>query len=155
MIKLQVIGHLGKDASLNLVNGKNVINFTIAHSERYTSQGQQVERTTWVDCSYWTDKTAIVPYLKKGGQVFVEGAPDVRSYQKQDGTQGATLTLRVNNIQLLGAKPEGAPASGTAVVTPAATYGTPVNNSFAPAENNYTQAPVVNENNEVADDLPF
>ena len=35
MIKLQVIGNLGKDALVNNVNGKTVINFNVAHTERY------------------------------------------------------------------------------------------------------------------------
>lgn len=105
MIKLQVIGNLGKDAVVNSVNGKNVINFNIAHTERYKdAQGNQKDRTIWVECAYWTDRTAIAPYLKKGTQIFVEGNPDVRSYTTQDGRQGASLTLRIQNIQLLGTK---------------------------------------------------
>jgi len=60
MIKLQVIGNLGKDAQVNNVNGKTVINFNVAHTERYKdAQGNQKDRTTWVDCSYWTDRTAV------------------------------------------------------------------------------------------------
>lgn len=105
MLKLLVIGHLGRDASMNTVNGKNVINFPVAHSDRYKdAQGVQVERTTWVDCAYWTDRVAIAPYLKKGTQVYVEGTPDVRSYTTNDGRNGVTLTMRVMNIQLIGAK---------------------------------------------------
>ena len=80
MIKLQVIGNLGKDCVVNTVNGKNVINFTVAHTEKYKdSQGNQQEKTTWVDCAYWTDRTAIAQYLTKGKQVFVEGQPEARS----------------------------------------------------------------------------
>lgn len=105
MIKLQVIGNLGKDAVVNSVNGKNVINFNMAHTERYKdAQGNQKDRTIWVECAYWTDRTAIAPYLKKGTQIFVEGNPDVRSYTTQEGRQGASLTLRIQNIQLLGTK---------------------------------------------------
>ena len=81
MIKLTAIGNLGKDAMLNNVNGKNVINFTVAHTERYRdAQGNQKDKTTWVDCAYWTERTGIAPYLKKGTQVYVEGQPDVRTY---------------------------------------------------------------------------
>ena len=108
MIKLQVIGNLGKDAVVNNVNGKSVINFNVAHTEKYKdAQGVPKDRTTWVDCSYWTDRTAVAPYLKKGTQVYVEGTPDVRSYTTADGRQGASLTLRIVSVQLLGAKPSG------------------------------------------------
>jgi single-strand DNA-binding protein len=107
MIKMQVIGNLGKDCVVNQVNGKNVINFTVAHTEKYRdSQGNNQEKTTWVDCAYWTDRTAIAPYLQKGTQVFVEGAPEVRSFTRNDGTNGATLTMRVREVQLLGRKGE-------------------------------------------------
>ena len=48
MIKLQVIGNLGKDALVNNVNGKTVINFNVAHTERFKdAQGNQKDRTTW------------------------------------------------------------------------------------------------------------
>lgn len=103
MIKLQVIGHLGKDCTTNVVNGKNVINFSVAHSERYKdASGVQKEKTTWVDCAYWTDRTAIVPYLKKGQLVFVEGNPETRAYQKADGTAASALSMRIVSVQLLG-----------------------------------------------------
>lgn len=111
MIKLQVIGNLGKDALVNNVNGKSVINFNVAHTERFKdAQGNQKDRTTWVDCSYWTDRVAVAPYLKKGTQVYVEGTPDVRSYTTADGRNGASLTLRITSVQLLGAKPGGTAA---------------------------------------------
>ena len=103
MIKLQVIGHLGKDCTTNVVNGKHVINFSVAHSERYKdATGMQKEKTTWVECAYWTDRTAIAPYLKKGQLVYAEGSPEARAYQKGDGTAASSLTLRVLTIQLLG-----------------------------------------------------
>jgi len=102
MIKLQVIGHLGKDATVNTVNGKNVINFSVAHTEKFKdAQGNQKDKTTWVECSYWTDRTGIAPYLKKGTQVYAEGSPEVRSFPKSDGTTGVSLSLRVISVQLL------------------------------------------------------
>ena len=103
MLKLQVIGHLGKDCVSNVVNGKNVINFSVAHSEKYKdASGVQKEKTIWVECAYWTDRTAIAPYLKKGQLVYAEGNPDMRSYTKNDGTTGNSLTLRILSVQLLG-----------------------------------------------------
>ncbi|MGE9312843.1 single-stranded DNA-binding protein [Niabella sp. CJ426] len=106
MLKTTAIGHLGKDCVVNDVNGKGVINFSIAHSEKYKdAQGTQHEKTTWVECSLWRDSVSIAPYLKKGQQVYVEGQPEIRTYQKQDGSFGATFRLRVSQIQLLGGNP--------------------------------------------------
>jgi single-strand DNA-binding protein len=108
MIKLQVIGNLGRDCTVNNVNGRSVMNFTVAHTERYRdAQGNQQDKTIWVDCAYWSDRTAVAPYLKKGTQVYVEGTPEVRTYQKNDGSTGSSLSMRVLNVQLLGARPEG------------------------------------------------
>src|SRR5579859_2415234 len=93
MIKLQVIGNLGKDCVTNTVNGKNVINFNVAHTEKFRdAQGNQKDKTIWVECAYWTDRTGIAPYLKKGTQVYAEGTTEV------------SLTLRVQNVQLLGSR---------------------------------------------------
>ncbi len=108
MIKMQVIGHLGKDCQVNLVNEKNVMNFNVAHSEKYRDgAGEMKEKTLWVECSYWTDRTAVAAYLKKGTQVFVEGIPDVRSYTRNDGTPGVSLMLRIMGVQLIGGRSDG------------------------------------------------
>src|SRR4051812_7085688 len=140
MIKMQVIGNLGKDCVVNTVNGKNVINFTVAHTEKYRDgQGNNQEKTTWVDCAYWTDRTALAPYLQKGKQVFVEGTPEVRSFTRNDGTAGASLSMRVREVQLLGGKGEsmgGSPSSD--------------NQSYSRQE---SAAPASVD--DVADDLPF
>lgn len=144
MIKMQVIGRLGKDCVVNAVNGKNVINFTVAHSEKYRdSQGNNQEKTIWVDCAYWTDRTAISPYLVKGTQVFVEGSPEVRSFTRQDGTGGASLSLRVREVQLLGSKSDGGAGSGP-------TYG-----GGSSSNSGSNSVPAANEITEPIDDLPF
>jgi single-strand DNA-binding protein len=103
MIKLQIIGNLGKDCIVNEVNGKNVINFSVAHTERYKdAQGNQKERTTWVECAYWTDRTNVAQYLTKGKTVYAEGSPSADAYTNKEGQVSATLRMRVQNVQLLG-----------------------------------------------------
>jgi single-strand DNA-binding protein len=139
MIKMQVIGNLGKDCVVNTVNGKNVINFTVAHTEKYKdSQGNNQEKTTWVDCAYWTDRTAIAPYLQKGQQVYVEGTPEVRSFTRNDGTAGASLSMRIREVQLLGRKGDNAGGGGN--------FG----NESAPARQDVAAGV-----DEATDDLPF
>ncbi len=145
MIKMQVIGRLGKDCVVNTVNGKNVINFTVAHSEKYKdSQGALQEKTIWVDCAYWTDRTAVAPYLQKGTQVFVEGQPEARSFQRNDGTPGSSLSLRVREVQLLGSKNENSGGS----------YQQPSNASSA-LSGNTSNVPSPSDITEPVDDLPF
>ena len=149
MIKMQIIGHLGKDCVVNTVNGKNVINFTVAHTEKFRdAQGINQEKTTWVECAYWTDRTAISPYLTKGKQVYVDGNPDVRSYQRNDGTPGASLSMRVREIQLLGGR------SDTGGISSSSTGSSNVMSQEAsvPAKN---EIPSPSDVTEPIDDLPF
>lgn len=121
MIKLQIIGSLGKDCIVKEVNGKNVINFSVASSEKWKDKdGNQKEKTTWVEAAYWTEKTGIAPYLLKGQRVYVEGAPEADAYLK-DGEAKGTLRMRVEKVELLGGsqKSESAPAATETTTTAA------------------------------------
>jgi single-strand DNA-binding protein len=103
MIKLQVIGHLGRDAVVKEVGDTKVINFSVAHTESFKNKsGEKTERTVWVECAKWGDNTAVAAYLLKGTQVFAEGTPEVRTFEKNDGGTGASLVLRVIGLSLLG-----------------------------------------------------
>ena len=103
MIKLQIVGNLGKDCIVKEVNGKNVINFSVAHTEKFKdAQGNPKERTTWVECAYWTDRTAVAQYLKRGKMVYAEGSPEADAYTNKENQPAATLRMRVQNLQLLG-----------------------------------------------------
>ncbi|HAO04353.1 MAG TPA: single-stranded DNA-binding protein, partial [Chitinophagaceae bacterium] len=98
MIKLQVIGNLGADCIQKEINGKTVINFNVAHSERFKdAQGNLKERTIWVNCAYWTDRTAIAQYLTKGKTVYAEGTPEADAYTNKEGQAAATLRMRVHS----------------------------------------------------------
>jgi single-strand DNA-binding protein len=103
MLKIQLIGRLGQDSVVNDVNGKKVVNFSVAHTEKYkNNQGGEVNKTTWVSCAYWTDKLNISNYLKKGTSVYVEGKPEVKTYtDKNSGNILPQLSMRVSSIQLL------------------------------------------------------
>jgi len=144
MIKMQIIGNLGKDCVVNTVNGKNVMNFTVAHTEKFRdSQGNSQEKTTWVDCAYWTDKTAVAQYLTKGKQVYVEGQPEAKAFQRNDGTPGSSLSLRVREIQLLGGRGDNASGGSSFQGT-----------ASAPATSS-SNVPSPNDITEPIDDLPF
>ena len=145
MIKLQIVGNLGKDCIVKEVNGKNVINFSVAHSEKFKdAQGNPKERTTWVECAYWTDRTAVAQYLTKGKTVYAEGSPEADAYTNKDGQTAATLRMRVQNIQLLGGNNE---PSGSGY-----NQGNVTHAGAAPTPAVRTQAaqPAI-----VEDDLPF
>ncbi len=158
MIKLQVIGNLGKDCVVNNVNGKNVINFSVAHTEKFKdAQGVQRDKTVWVECAYWTDRTAVAPYLKKGTMVYAEGQPDVRTYTTKDGAQGASLSLRVSMVQLLGGRGEqgGETGGGSSYQNQQPSYNQSSYNQSSYNQPSPQQNVSANEITEPSDDLPF
>jgi single-strand DNA-binding protein len=102
MLKIQAIGHLGNDATVNLVNNKNVINFNLAHTEKYkNAEGNETIKTTWLSCAYWAERVVVAKYLKKGTQVFIEGRPESKVYTNKDGESIPQLHVRVISIELL------------------------------------------------------
>ena len=144
MIKLQIVGNLGKDCIMKEVNGRNVINFSVAHTERFKdAQGVLKEKTTWVECAYWTDKTGVAPYLTKGKTVYAEGTPDVEGYTNKEGQPAATLRMRVQSLQLVGGTGEGQGSNSGNVTNVGMTKGPVATSEVATA----TPAAV--------DDLPF
>jgi single-strand DNA-binding protein len=146
MIKLQIVGNLGADCIQKEVNGKNVINFNVAHTEKFKdAQGNLKERTTWVNCAYWTDRTALSQYLKKGKQVYVEGTPEAEAYTNKENQPAATLRMRVRDLQLLGGNTDGNSGSSNA--------GSSSNQSSSYSSN--TNSAVTADGHEAADDLPF
>jgi len=145
MIKLQIVGNLGKDCIMKEVNGRNVINFSVAHTERFKdAQGVLKEKTTWVECAYWTDKTGVAPYLTKGTTVYAEGAPEADGYTNKEGQPAATLRMRVQSLQLVGSRSESQGANAGNVSNTGIQKG-PV----ATSETTAASTPAV------VDDLPF
>lgn len=106
MIKLQLIGNLGRDAAVRQIENEQAISFNVAVNEKYTNkQGVKVENTQWVECTIWrksTESVKIAEFLKKGTQVFIEGKPSVDTYKNKEGLTVATLKVRVLNVELLG-----------------------------------------------------
>lgn len=112
MLRIQFIGHIGKDAVVRtLEGGSTVINFNVAHTEKYRNKNNElIEKTTWISCSYWAKSTAIAQYLTKGKQVYVEGKPEVDVYnstgRNAEGIVGQQKCI-VSSVQLLGGRDGG------------------------------------------------
>lgn len=101
MIKLQLVGRLGQHATENTVNGKKVLNFSVAHNERYkNAKGVQQERTDWINCAMW-EPGGVSPFLLQGTAVYLEGVPAVNMYRTNAGETKAEIKLRVTFLQLL------------------------------------------------------
>ena len=105
--KLTIVGNLGKDPEMKYtVDGKAVTTFSVAASNRK-------DETVWFRVSTW-DKQAEVcgRYLKKGAKVLVEGAlkadaqGNPRTYERKDGTWGASFEVTASAVKFLSGKDE-------------------------------------------------
>lgn len=100
-----LIGHLGGDADVRHLQGGRVVTaFSVAHTETWKdATGAKQERTTWINCSYFTaDIPAVSQYLRKGGLVCVTGKISARAYLDSRQQPAASLDLNVQEIRLLG-----------------------------------------------------
>lgn len=111
MLQTTIIGHIGNDAEVKNVNGKEFTTFRVAHSDRWTDEnGQSHDVTTWVDC-VMNGKPAVLPYLTKGTMIFATGSTQLRVYSSpKDRCMKAGLTINVRTIELVGGKPDPVPA---------------------------------------------
>ena len=105
MLKAILIGNLGQDATVSMVNGQQIINFSVCDTQKYKNKdGVTVEKSTWVSCSWFTNSVSIAQYLRKGGSVYAEGSIEAKTYTQRNGQTVASLNMRVNQLQLLGGK---------------------------------------------------
>lgn len=102
MNRVQIIGRLTSDCQLKNVNGKSVLNMNVAVNNSYKDyQGNKIDNVSYFSCSYWTDRTAVAEYLKKGTSVFLEGTPEASLYTNKNGQTIPQLKVRVSYLKLL------------------------------------------------------
>ena len=105
-----IAGNIGQDPVLsNLPNGKAVLRFSIAYTEKWTnSEGVKQEKTQWFSCSLFEKRAeGLAPHLFKGQNVLVMGSVELNEYQSQDGTKKAGLNLKVDQIKMISFKKDG------------------------------------------------
>ena len=102
MQRTEVIGIIGKDAEVKDFNNNQVINFSVAVSEKYND----TETTTWYDIAKWGNNVSVAPYLKKGTKVFVSGNPTCRAYINNEGKAVAVQGINAFKIELLSKAPD-------------------------------------------------
>jgi single-strand DNA-binding protein len=140
--KVILIGNVGKDPEVrHLETGIAVASFTLATTERYKNRnGELQDQTEWHNIVCWRNLAELSEkYIKKGGQIFVEGKIRTRSWADQTGAKRYTTEIVADNIRLLDRK-------GTVTGTPA---DMPV--QAAPVSQPAFTAPV----EDASDDLPF
>ena len=113
MVNFSAIGTLGKDSEVRDAGTTKVINFSIAVNVGYGDK----KSTMWIECAKFGDKTAVSDYLKKGTKVYVSGEPSLRQWES-NGKHGASINLRVQEVELLGKKDDQQQTETTAPSAP-------------------------------------
>ncbi|EIS48655.1 single-stranded DNA-binding protein, partial [Yersinia pestis PY-60] len=120
--KVILVGNLGQDPEVRYMpNGGAVANITLATSESWRDKqtGEQKEKTEWHRVVLFGKLAEVAgEYLRKGSQVYIEGALQTRKWQDQSGQERYTTEVVVNvggTMQMLGGRQGGgAPAGGGA-----------------------------------------
>ncbi|RKO74390.1 single-stranded DNA-binding protein SSB1 [Pectobacterium parmentieri] len=120
--KVILVGHLGQDPEVRYMpNGGAVANMTLATSETWRDKqsGEQKEKTEWHRVVLFGKLAEVAgEYLRKGSQVYIEGALQTRKWADQSGVERYTTEVVVNvggTMQMLGGRQGGgAPAGGNA-----------------------------------------
>lgn len=105
--KVTLIGRMGRDPEMRYMpNGEAVCNFSLATSESWKDQsGQRVERTEWHNIVMYRKLAEIAgQYLKKGGQVYIEGRIQSRKYTGRDGVERTAYEIIASEMKMLGAR---------------------------------------------------
>lgn len=103
MLKTNVIGRLGADAEVKQANGREFITFRVYSQDKYTGgDGVTHDNGTWVDCTI-NGRPAVLPYLKRGTQVYISGNARLRIYSSaKERRMMPGLSVAVQSLELLG-----------------------------------------------------
>ena len=116
-----LIGNVGNDPEVRYLenNSQNpgsnpkYARFRLATTERYVDRsGNRQENTEWHTIIAWRNSADVAEkFIRKGTQVFVEGHLRTRQWQDQTGAKRETTEVVVDNLQLLGKRPDAQPGA--------------------------------------------
>lgn len=117
--KVILVGNLGQDPEVRYMpNGGAVANITLATSDSWRDKqtGETREKTEWHRVVLFGKLAEVAgEYLRKGSQVYIEGALQTRKWQDQSGQERYTTEVVVNvggTMQMLGNRQGGGAGSG-------------------------------------------
>ena len=113
--KVFLLGNCGKDPEIRTSQSGKFATFTLATTDRAytTASGVQVpERTEWHNIVVGSNGLAgvVEKYVRKGTKLFIEGKIRTRKYTGRDNAEHYVTEILVDNLELLGARPEAAPS---------------------------------------------
>ena len=114
--KVILVGNLGADPETRYTqSGGAITSIRIATSESWKDKqtGENQERTEWHRVKFFGKLAEIAgEYLRKGSQVYVEGALRTDKYTDKDGIERFSTDIIANEMQMLGGRPGGEGGGG-------------------------------------------
>jgi single-strand DNA-binding protein len=119
--KVILVGRLGKDPQTkNFPNGGSVVEFSLATSETWRDKatGERKEKTEWHNIVIRNENIGRVAsqYLRKGSEVYIEGAISTRKWQDQNGQDRYTTEIVIGpfkgELALIGGREGGGGMGG-------------------------------------------
>ena len=157
--KVILVGNLGKDPeSRYMPNGDAVVNITLATTDTWKDKGtgEKKEATEWHRVVFFRKLAEIAgQYLKKGSQVYIEGALKTRKWQDKDGQERYTTEIVADSMQMLGSRQgmgDAAPREAARSSSTSSSYDAPAKPAASvPASSNTGGGSF----NDFEDDIPF
>ena len=155
--KVILVGTLGKDPEVRYSQaGAAMTSVSVATNESWKDKnGEKQERTEWHRVKFFGRLAEIAgEYLKKGGQVYIEGSLRTEKYTDKQGVEKYSTDIIANEMQMLGGMPGGAErgersGGGERPQRSSGGYGGERSGSSAPASANRSEEPFPD------DDIPF
>ncbi len=108
MNKVILIGYVGKNPECKtLQSGAEVASFSLATTEKWTSNGEKKEETSWHNIVFWGKQAELCKkYVFKGSKIMVEGRIKYEVYEK-DGEKKYATKITGERIEFLSKKEQG------------------------------------------------
>lgn len=104
--KVILLGNVGDEIKVHYFdNGNSLGRLPIATNESYTNKqtGEKVTETQWHNLVVRNKVCEIFEkYVKKGDQIYVEGAIKTRTWEGEDGNKRYATEIHVNNFSFVG-----------------------------------------------------
>ena len=98
--KVILVGNVGKNPELRMVEGKAVAPLSLATSERMPESG--VEATEWHNLVLWGENAELADrYITKGTKLYVEGKLRTRVWQDKNTIKHYVTEVIVDNLDIL------------------------------------------------------
>jgi len=109
--KAIIIGNITRDAELSFTTGGYAVSkFSIAVNRRKKQGDQWIDEANFFDCLLWGKRAeSLNQHLQRGQKIAIEGELRQERWEK-DGVKRSKVSIEVDNIQLLGGRPEGSGA---------------------------------------------